>query len=141
MNTILGNDQFASRLQRFKKLNGQHSVLIFNSEKKTKKEKEQEPFDHVRYLKELKGTVWDPETRPKIIIMCSNKKRFSDGVEFIKSTNNGGGYGINNISIYYDEMHAYLSNDLRKQIEVLNDLKIVNEIIGLTASPINLDGK
>ena len=32
-------------------------------------------------------------------------------------------------------MHAYLSNNLREQIEVLNDFQIVNEIIGLTATP------
>lgn len=130
MNTKLAGEQFASRLQEFKTTYGENSVLIFNSDTKYKG-----PFAHTRDLKALRGIVWDPETRPKIIIMCSNKKRFTDGVDFIRSTNNGGGYGINHISIYYDEMHAYLSNDLRKQIEVLNDFQIVNEIIGMTASP------
>ena len=105
--------------------------MIFNSDKKYKG-----PFEHVEKIRELESKVLvHPETRPKIIIMCSNKKRFSDGVDFIKTTNNGGGFGISGISIYYDEMHAYLSNNLREQIEVLNDFQIVNEIIGLTASP------
>lgn len=130
MNTKLAGEQFASRLQEFKTTYGENSVLIFNSDTKYKG-----PFAHTRDLKALRGIVWDPETRPKIIIMCSNKKRFTDGVEFIRSTNNGGGYGISGISIYYDEMHAYLSNNLREQIEVLNNFQIVNEIIGMTASP------
>lgn len=130
MNTILANKQFASRLETFCNDNGgPDSVVVFNSDKKYKG-----PFKHVSKLGELVFEVL--RVRPKIIVMCSNKIRFADVVEFLKiidEPHSSG--GIKNAFLYFDELHAYLNWELRAQIEEISQLQIVKRIIGLTATP------
>jgi len=68
--------------------------------------------------------------------MCSNARRYDDGLEYLKVMDKN--IDKNNIVrafAYYDELHKYISDGLRSQIEEIHMLPIVKGIIALTASP------
>ena len=127
MNTLLNNKQFAKRLQAIEETYGKGSICIFSSKYDGK-------YKHVKNRLELQGLCVDKSTCPRIVVMCSNKRRYEDGVEFIKVIDQ------NNINIfrafaYYDELHSYITDSLRSQIEQIHNLDIIKGITALTASP------
>jgi len=129
MNTLLNNKQFAKRLGEIEDVR-KDSICVFSS-------KYSGSYIHVKNIHELKGRFSDDDetTYPSIILMCSNNKRFKDGIEFIefidKSKRN-----IHRIFVYFDELHEYIDNKkLRDRIESIDKLGKVKKILALTASP------
>ena len=127
MNILLSNKQFAKRLEHIENTYGKNSVCIFASKYEGK-------YKHVTTRVELQGLCLDISTCPRVIVMCSNKHRYDDSIEFIKVINNNTTL-IKRAFIYYDELHKYISTSLRKQIEEIHDLDIVKNITALTATP------
>jgi len=128
MNTLLNNDQYAKRLENIENEYGKGSVCIFNSKKYTGK------YKHVKTLLELQGLCFDISTCPRIIVMCSNKIRYTDGFKFIKVLNNQ--RNIQRLFMYYDELHEYIEQgELRSQIEEIHNFPILRGIMATTATP------
>lgn len=127
MNTLLNNKQFAKRLETIEKTYGRGSICVFASKYDGK-------YSHVTNRLELQGLCADESTCPRVVVMCSNTRRYDDGVEFLKVIDK------NKINIfrafaYYDELHKYITDSLRSQIEEIHNLDIVKGITALTASP------
>lgn len=127
MNTLLNNTQFAKRLETVEKTYGKGSICVFSSKYNGK-------YKHIKNRLELQGLCADETSCPRVVVMCSNNQRYDDGVEFLKVINK------NKINIvrafaYYDELHKYICDSLRDQIEKIHNLDIIKSIIGLTASP------
>jgi hypothetical protein len=127
MNTLLNNRQFAKRLHEIESTYGRGSVVVFAS-------KYEGTYTHVKSRAELQGICLDEATCPRVVAMCSNHRRYDDGVEFLNVLNKNK-TNIVRAFAYYDELHKYISPELRAQIEHIHDLEIVNGIIALTASP------
>ena len=127
MNTLLNNKQFAKRLETIEKKNGRGSICVFSSRNDGK-------YVHVRNRLELQGLCADETTCPRVVVLCSNQIRYEDGVEFLKVINKNK-TNISRAFAYYDELHEYISDSVRAQIEEINDLDIVKGITALTASP------
>ena len=96
MNTLLNNKQFSKRLDFIENKYGKGSVVIFAS-------KYAGNYKHVKNNMELLGTCFSESTTPKVIIMCSNKRRYDDGVNFVNIINSDQKH-IKRIYIYYDEL-------------------------------------
>jgi hypothetical protein len=130
MNTLLNNEQFASRLETIEKEYGKGSVCIFNS-------KSHNTYKHAKNISELQGYCFSKETCPRVIVMCSNEQRYEDGLSFLRNIDklkiDNKGY-ITKAFVYYDEIHKFI-NSKRKFIEEMHSLDIVESIIGLTATP------
>jgi hypothetical protein len=127
MNTLLNNTQFANRLKIIETQYGKGSVVIFAS-------KYAGTYSHVKNLNELLGLIVDSYTCPRVIVMCSNDIRFSDGFEFINIINSNE-TNIKRVFAYYDELHNYINDKLREQIEQIDQMSIVHGIMGMTATP------
>lgn len=76
MNTLLNNKQFAKRLETIENTYGKGSICGFASKYEGK-------YIHVKDLLQLQGLCLDELTSPRVVLMCSNKRRYDDGVEFI----------------------------------------------------------
>ena len=138
MNSLLNNKQFAGRLGEIEKLysseyeGNKGAVCIFSSDRNVG------DFMHVKTLNELQGLFLNAKTIPRVIVMCSNTKRFGDAVKFIntlnanKESNKG---HIERVFCYFDELHEYIKGNLRSQIESIHNLDIVEGILALTATP------
>ena len=127
MNTLLNNKQYAKRLETIEKTYGSGSICVFSSKYDGK-------YKHVTNRLELLGLCIDKTTCPRVVVMCSNSRRYDDGVEFLKVINKN----KNNIFrafAYYDELHKYITETLRLQIEEIHNLDIIKSITALTASP------
>jgi hypothetical protein len=127
MNTLLNNKQFAKRLQSIENTYGNGSICVFSSKYDGK-------YKHVKNILELKGLCVDKKTCPRVVVMCSNSRRYDDGVDFLKVIDENYA-NISRAFAYYDELHKYISPTLRYQIEEIHSLEIVQGIIALTASP------
>jgi hypothetical protein len=66
--------------------------------------------------------------------MCSNSRRYDDGVEFLKVIEKNK-TNILRAFAYYDELHQYICDTLRSQIEKIHNFDIVKCITALSASP------
>lgn len=130
MNTLLNNKQFAKRLQTIEDKYGKGSICVFTS-------KYEGEYKHVNNRLELQGICADKSTCPRVIVMCSNSRRYDDGVEFLKVADSNK-INIYRAFAYYDELHKYISDDLRSQIENMHNFEIVKGIMALTASPENI---
>ncbi len=134
MNTLFNNRQFAKRLyDKIEKVYGVGSICVFAS-------KYDGTYRHVTSRLELQGLCADESTRPRVVLMCSNTPRFDDGIEFLKMIDK------NPISIirafaYYDELHKYITDVLRAQIEEIHELDIVKGMTALTATANNIFDK
>lgn len=127
MNTLLNNAQFAKRLETIENTYGKGSICVFSSKYEGK-------YSHVRSRLELQGLCLTADTCPRVVVMCSNSQRYDDGVEFIKMIN-ANQTPIMRCFAYYDELHQYINESLRIQIEDIDKLDIVKGITALTASP------
>jgi hypothetical protein len=128
MNTLLNSKQFAKRLKGIEESYGKGSVCILASNYTG-------DYAHVKSLDELLGIC--VRKCPRVVVMCSNSRRYDDGVEFLKIINNNGTI-IRRSFAYYDELHEYINDKVRVQIEQIHELDIVKGIIALTASPKNI---
>jgi hypothetical protein len=133
MNTLLNNDQFTKRLESIEETYGKGSVCVFASKYKG-------AYTHVTKELELVGYFFeDSQKCPRIIVMCGNKIRFTDGVNFITTLNkklqDDHNFHIKRVFVYYDEIHAVINEKLRSQIEEIHNLDIVKSITGFTATP------
>jgi len=130
MNTLLNNSQFVKRLETIEQKYGEGTVCVLSSKK-------DKTYRHVKNDKELLGEFFDKTTCPRIVVMCSNKKRYLDGVKFIDKISRNDN-NISGIFVYYDELHSYINDNLRSQIENIHELDIVKKIMALTATPDNI---
>jgi len=130
MNTLLNNVQFAKRLDTIEKTYGKGSICIFSSKYHGK-------YKHVKNRLELLGLCADETTCPRVVVMCSNSQRYDDGLEFLRILENNR-FNVSRAFAYYDELHKYISELLRIQIEQIHNFDIVKAITGLTASPNNI---
>jgi hypothetical protein len=128
MNTLLNNKQFAKRLEEIEKTYGEGSICVFSSKYDGK-------YKHVKNRDELQGVCANKATCPRVVVMCSNKKRYKDGVDFIKVLDKNNISGIVRVFAYYDELHKYINPTLRNEIEDIHNLEIIKGITALTASP------
>lgn len=127
MNTLLNNAQFAKRLKIIEEMYGKGSICIFAS-------RYNGPYTHVKDRLQLQGLCSDISTCPRVVVMCSNARRYEDGVEFLKVINKNK-INIHRAFAYYDELHKYINDLVRSQIEEIHSLEIVHGIIALTATP------
>ena len=127
MNTLFNNEQFAKRLQQIEDKCGKGSICVFAS-------KYSGPYVHVKSRLDLLGLCFEPSTCPRVVIMCSNKTRFDDGFEFLKAIDKYSSV-IHRAFGYYDELHEYLTDRLRDQIEEIHECEKVKGIVALTATP------
>ena len=100
MNTLLSNKQFSKRLDMIEDTYGNGSVCIFASKYKGR-------YIHVSKRLELQGLCFNKGTCPRVIVMCSNRPRYTDGFEFIKSLNNQENINIYNNCQFYIEVSYY----------------------------------
>jgi hypothetical protein len=127
MNTLLNNKQFAKRLDIIETTYGRGSICVFSSKYDGK-------YKHIKNRLELQGLCADETTCPRVVVMCSNNRRYDDGVEFLNVINKNR-INIYRAYAYYDELHKYICDSLRNQIESIDKLDIIKSIIGLTATP------
>jgi hypothetical protein len=133
MDTILGTEQFARRLETIEN-EYEGSVYIFNSKKTSGKCSK---YKHVSNRTELLGKFAEYRaglgTRPRVIVVCSNQTRFRDALEFIKVMDNL--KFVDHIFIYCDELHQYIEKGyIRDQLEEMHNFDIVNGILAITAT-------
>jgi len=126
MNTLLNNNQFAKRLEEIEDIYGEGSICVFSSKYSGK-------YKHVTNRLELLGLCADNFTCPLVVVMCSNKTRFADGVEFINVIDKNKA-NICRAFVYYDELDEYINDPIRLQIEEIHKLNIVKSITALTAT-------
>lgn len=124
MNTLLNNYQFAKRLETIETEHGVGSILIFAS-------KYHGSYHHVTNETALHEKVGIK--MPRVIIMCSHHKRFTDGHEWVKQI--GSIHPEIKIHMYYDELHQYMKKKIRMQLEEIHALPHVESILALTATP------
>ena len=74
---------------------------------------------------------------PRVVVMCSNTQRYEDGVEFIRVIDKNK-INIFRVYAYYDELHKYICEKLRSQIEIIHSFDITKGITALSASPDNI---
>lgn len=127
MNTLLNNQQYAKRLETIEETYGQGSICVFSSKYDGK-------YTHVKSVLELLGLYMNVSTCPRVVVMCSNKRRFDDVVHFLKVIDENKRI-VHRAFVYIDEMHAYISPLVRNQIEDIHSLDIVKGITGFTATP------
>lgn len=127
MNTLLNNKQFAKRLETIEDTYNKGSICVFAF-------KYEGAYAHVTSRLQLQGLCADQRTCPRVIVMCSNKYRYDDGVEFINVMDRNK-INVKRIFLYLDELHEYITDKLRSQIEHIHGLDVVKGIIALTASP------
>ena len=124
--TLLNNKQFSQRLVEVENKYGTGSICVFSSSYDGE-------YTHVKDQLQLSGKFIDEATCPKVIIMCSNKFRYDNGVKLI--TLNRNKTSIDRVYTYYDELHKYITSDVRRQIETIHDCDIVWGITALTRTP------
>lgn len=127
MNTLLNNQQFASRLERIERLYGAGSICVFSSKYRGK-------YVHVKNRLELQGLCADKTTCPRVVVACSNTYRYNDVVKNLSVIDQNHPH-ICRAFAYYDELHQYITTSLRSQIEQIHALNIVKGILALTATP------
>jgi hypothetical protein len=136
MNTLGNNDQFSSRLHSIEETYGNGSVVVLASKydkKDGNKYRHVKDRAHLQYL----CTTSDERTHPRVIVVCSNSKRFNDVVTFCHEFSelwNQKRTEISRIFIYYDEIHKYMGK-IRPNIMELSRLDIVKSIVGYSATP------
>lgn len=155
MNTLLNNKQFSNRLREVNDKYGDGSVCVFASvykgdyrhikkpehilnepEKKPKKPKKEKKTSETDDDTNTK-TEWE---MPRIVIACSNTKRFKDCFSTIYKLNEGN-TAVKRVFVYFDELHKYIKNavtNIRRHIEIINDLDIVSAMYAMSASPNNI---
>jgi hypothetical protein len=127
MNTLLNGKQFSKRLESIENKYGKGSVAILAS-------KYTGDYKHVSKREELQGLILNKKTCPRVVVMCSNNTRYTDGVEVMQVLENNK-TSIQRAFIYYDELHQYINKEVRKQIEEIHGLNITTGIYALTATP------
>lgn len=151
MNTLLNNKQFSNRLSEVNNKYGDGSVCIFASVYKGNYRhiKNAEHIFSNPAIKNVKkanaDTTDTTDTKsdwemPRIIIACSNTKRFNDCFDAIYKLNEGN-TAVMRVFVYFDELHKYIKNtacNIRKHIETINDLDIVCAMYAMSASPNNI---
>ena len=130
MNTLLNNKQFANRLSDIKKEHGENAVAIFASTYKG-------DLTHIDSLYKLICISNDPAKMPKIIVACSNYRRFDDCFNYMKFLENNE-TSITRSFVYFDELHKYIKSkkaDIRGNIKKMDSYEIVHGIMAMTATP------
>ena len=130
MNTLLNNKQFANRLSDIKEEHGENAVAIFASTYKG-------DLTHIDSLCKLINFSKDPVKMPKIIVACSNYRRFDDCFKYMEFLNNNK-TAISRGFVYFDELHKYIKSkkaDIRGNIEKMDKYDIVHGIMAMTATP------
>lgn len=130
MNTLLNNKQFANRLSDIKNEHGENAVAIFASTYKG-------DLTHIDSLYKLINFSKDPAKMPKIIVACSNYRRFEDCFKYMEFLNNNK-TAISRSFVYFDELHKYIKSkkaDIRGNIEKMDRYDIVHGIMAMTATP------
>ena len=74
---------------------------------------------------------------PKIVVACSNYRRFDDCFKYMEFLNNNE-TAISRSFVYFDELHKYIKSkkaNIRGNIEKMDDYDIVHGIMAMTATP------
>jgi len=127
MNTLLNGKQFSKRLESIETKYGKGSVVILAS-------KYAGDYKHVSKREELQGLILNKKTCPRVVVMCSNHTRYSDGVDIMQVLEDNK-TNIKRAFVYYDELHQYINKEVRKQIEEIHNFNITTAIYALTATP------
>ena len=130
MNTLLNNKQFANRLSYINKEHGENAIGVFSSIYKG-------DLIHINSLCKLILLSKDKLKMPKIIVACSNHRRFVDCFKYIEYLDKTPSI-VRRAFLYFDEIHKYISvkkTDLRKKIVDISDKQILHGILAMTATP------
>jgi len=127
MNTLLNGKQFSKRLESIENKYGEGSVVILAS-------KYSGDYKHVSKREALQGLILNKKTCPRVVVMCSNNTRYTDGLEIMQVLEDNK-TNIQRAFIYYDELHQYINKEVRKQIEQIHNFNITTAIYALTATP------
>ena len=130
MNTLLNNKQFANRLSYINKEHGGNAIGVFSSIYKG-------DLIHINSLCKLILLSKDELKMPKIIVACSNHRRFVDCFKYIEYLDKTPSI-VRRAFLYFDEIHKYISvkkTDLRKKIVDISDKQILHGILAMTATP------
>jgi hypothetical protein len=127
MNTLLNNKQFAKRLDTIENKYGKGSICVFASKYSGK-------YQHVSDTRSLLGLCMDKKTCPRVVIMCSNTTRYDDGVKFLEVLNCNTSL-IKRAYTFHDELHEYITDSVREQLEHIHSFQILWGMIALTATP------
>lgn len=135
MNTIASSLQFLGRMQE---IIGGDRIVILNSKKKSS--------GGCHYAKDigvvtnLIGKTLSGEKNIKVIVACSNCKRFNESLPdllFWAADSIGMAAKKVKFVIHIDEAHKYIPENIDK-IRSFNDSHCVSEIIGYTATPFGI---
>lgn len=133
-NALLSNAQFTSRvtqveeLQQLEKQHGVGVVCVIASKTKTS-------LPTFKDVGALITKCWlNPSFRPRVIVVCSNRKRFDEIEPIVQQWKNV--RWTHSIHLVFDEIHAYI-NQIREIIERFHEeeFDIVKTTRGLTATP------
>ena len=131
MNSLLNNKQFANRLSYINKEHGKNMIGVFSSIYKG-------DLLHINSLCKLILLSKDEFKMPKIIVACSNNRRFTDCFKYIEYLEQNPTNVVKRVFLYFDEIHKYISikkTDLRKKIVDISDKQILHGILAMTATP------
>ena len=136
MNTILSNNQFASRVIKNKTIN----PIIFNSKKDeiTLPDSKVKKYSHTQNIHELLTQIGEHDIN--VIIICCHINRItnmkSDGAGIMRIISYlAKVHATKNIIIHIDEIHKYISRRFRCSYELFAEQTNVTTIYGYTATP------
>jgi hypothetical protein len=132
-NTFMNQSQFKDRL--IEPVLAQN-IISYSSQ--IKMNKTDDTFiKSIKTFMELENFLLKKEL-PQVVVTLSNKKRFTDILNIIKSCQKIHGCPYKRIYVYFDEIHVYL-NQIMFFLEETDNIDIVNNIYGLSATLNSLD--
>lgn len=127
MNTLASGMQFFGRMQD---IVGSKRIVVFNSKKQTAGE-----CYHAKNVDEVFDKI---DSKPiKVIVCCAHEKRIRESIpRLMKRASDSIKFSQTNVkfTIHIDEAHRYIPENV-KFIREFNEMGIVNEIIGYSATP------
>lgn len=144
MNTLIGKDQFTSRVVReISEAYGEDAVCCVASKKSDVCRRR---FKNTEELsRELLASMFDMAPKVRVVVMCSHGKRFQEAPEFIgdvmKMMSKVSPDSRMKLQMYFDEIHHYANERnpggrrVRALIEGACDSELVEKVYGYTATP------
>lgn len=144
MNTLIGKDQFTSRVVReISEAYGEDAVCCVASKKSDVCRRR---FKNTEELsRELLASMFDMAPKIRVVVMCSHGKRFQEAPEFIgdvmKMMSKVAPDSRMKLQMYFDEIHHYANERnpggrrVRALIEGACDSELVEKVYGYTATP------
>ncbi len=144
MNTLIGKDQFTSRVvTEISEAYGEDAVCCVASKKSNVCNRR---FKNTEELsREILASMFDMAPKIRVVVMCSHGKRFQEAPEFIgdvmKMMSRVAPDSRMKLQMYFDEIHHYANERnpggrrVRSLIEDACESELVEKVYGYTATP------